>query len=183
MITKLSIANFKSIKQLDIDCKKVNVFVGEPNAGKSNILEALGLLSWCDGSGPGSLRDYVRFQSIQNLFYDQLLDQAISVSLLGSSSAEVHVGHVNDRFEFRKGAGSDVFATMDYEGNMSLGLCTQLSKIRFYRFMDLPRYDDKEAGSLMPPNGTDLFSVVFTSETLRDTKGVLQKRQHRPYRH
>jgi AAA15 family ATPase/GTPase len=42
MITKLSIANFKSIRQLDIDCKKVNLFIGEPNTGRSNILETLG---------------------------------------------------------------------------------------------------------------------------------------------
>lgn len=47
MITKLGIKNFKSIKDLELDCKRVNVFIGEPNTGKSNILEALGLLSWC----------------------------------------------------------------------------------------------------------------------------------------
>ena len=51
MITKLSIANFKSIRQLDIDCKKINLFIGEPNTGKSNILEALALLSWCGQPG------------------------------------------------------------------------------------------------------------------------------------
>jgi len=40
MITKLSIANFKSIRQLDIDCKKINLFIGEPNTGKSkNVYE------------------------------------------------------------------------------------------------------------------------------------------------
>ena len=42
MIKKLEIENFKSIKHLSLDCKRVNVFIGEPNAGKSNILEALG---------------------------------------------------------------------------------------------------------------------------------------------
>ena len=31
MITKLSIANFKSVRQLNIDCKKVNLFIGEPS--------------------------------------------------------------------------------------------------------------------------------------------------------
>ncbi len=46
MIEKLSIKNFKSIKDLAIDCRRVNLFIGEPNTGKSNILEALGLLSW-----------------------------------------------------------------------------------------------------------------------------------------
>lgn len=47
MIHKLSIRNFKSIRELDLDCRRVNVFIGEPNAGKTNVLEALGL--WCPG--------------------------------------------------------------------------------------------------------------------------------------
>ncbi|GAB6286078.1 MAG: ATP/GTP-binding protein [Methanoregula sp.] len=47
MIERLQIKNFKSIKELELDCRRVNVFIGEPDTGKSNILEALGLLSWC----------------------------------------------------------------------------------------------------------------------------------------
>ena len=75
MIKKLSISNFKSVRQLDIDCKKVNLFIGEPNTGKSNILEALALLSWCTRPTEALLNNYVRFELIQNLFYDQLLDR------------------------------------------------------------------------------------------------------------
>ena len=48
MIEKLSVKNFKSIKDLSIDCKRINLFIGEPNTGKSNILESLGLGSWMD---------------------------------------------------------------------------------------------------------------------------------------
>ncbi|HEX9956575.1 MAG TPA: AAA family ATPase, partial [Fibrella sp.] len=40
----VEIKNFKSIKDLRLDCKRVNIFIGKPNVGKSNILEALGLL-------------------------------------------------------------------------------------------------------------------------------------------
>ncbi len=43
MIKHLQIKNYKSIKQLDLECSRINVFVGRPNAGKSNILEALAL--------------------------------------------------------------------------------------------------------------------------------------------
>ena len=69
MITKLSIKNFKSIKELDIDCARVNLFIGEPNTGKSSILEALGLLSW-SADTDFNLGDYVRFEYMENLFYD-----------------------------------------------------------------------------------------------------------------
>ena len=51
MIRNLHISNYKSIKRLDLDCERINVFVGDPNTGKSNILEALDLsyLSWMMG--------------------------------------------------------------------------------------------------------------------------------------
>jgi len=44
MIQKLQIRNFKSMKALDLKCSRINVFIGEPNTGKSNILETIGLL-------------------------------------------------------------------------------------------------------------------------------------------
>jgi AAA15 family ATPase/GTPase len=55
MIKKLSIKGFKSVRQLDLDCRRVNVFIGEPNTGKTNILEALAF--WCpDIIGRNKLR-------------------------------------------------------------------------------------------------------------------------------
>ena len=44
-IKSLEIKNFKSIKKLSADCSRINIFIGEPNSGKSNILEALSLFS------------------------------------------------------------------------------------------------------------------------------------------
>ena len=38
MIRTLEIKNFKSIKELRLDCRRINIFIGEPNTGKSNIL-------------------------------------------------------------------------------------------------------------------------------------------------
>ena len=169
MITKLSIANFKSVRQLDIDCKKVNVFIGEPNTGKSNILEALGLLSWSARIGQASLSDYVRYQSIQNLFYDELLDQDIRVSLAGQSPAELHISFNNDQFQFRSEPDSAPLATMAYQGAFSGSPYGAASAVKFFRFNGCAKYDDKEPGGLKPPNGMNLFSVVFSSKALRDT--------------
>jgi predicted ATPase len=111
MITKLSIANFKSIRQLDLDCKKINLFIGEPNTGKSNILEALALLSWC-GRYSQPLSDYVRFQLVQDLFYDGLLNEEIKISMSLSSdqhTAELYVRFERDHFEFRDQPASQRF--------------------------------------------------------------------------
>ncbi len=99
MITKLSISNFKSIRQLDLDCKKVNLFIGEPNTGKSNILEALALLSWCGGPEQTSLSSYVRLESTQNLFYDQLLDEPVEIKMSTTTISPIGL-----RVTFERGA-------------------------------------------------------------------------------
>jgi hypothetical protein len=41
MIGPVQIRNYKSIRGLKFDAKRVNLFIGEPNTGKSNIIEAL----------------------------------------------------------------------------------------------------------------------------------------------
>ncbi len=45
MIKKITIASFKSIENLEIELGALNVFVGANGSGKSNLLEAIGVLS------------------------------------------------------------------------------------------------------------------------------------------
>jgi AAA15 family ATPase/GTPase len=76
-ITDLHIQNYKSIKELKIKTKRLNVFIGEPNAGKSNILEALSFFSI--NSMDNNFRDFIRYKSAGNLFYDSVLDKPINI--------------------------------------------------------------------------------------------------------
>lgn len=72
-INRLVIRNFKSIQHIDLPCKRVNVFIGEPNVGKSNILEAMSLLGAGYTRSPDSrmLSDLIRFQRYENLVFDE----------------------------------------------------------------------------------------------------------------
>ncbi|MDO4418621.1 MAG: AAA family ATPase [Eubacteriales bacterium] len=45
MIDRLEIHDFKSIRELKLDLGRVNIFLGANGAGKSNLLEALGVVS------------------------------------------------------------------------------------------------------------------------------------------
>ena len=45
MIKELEIHDFKSIKELFLELGRINVFLGANGSGKSNILEALGVIS------------------------------------------------------------------------------------------------------------------------------------------
>src|SRR5271165_4167359 len=44
MITKVRVGSFKSLESLEVELGLVNVFVGANGSGKSNLLEAIGVL-------------------------------------------------------------------------------------------------------------------------------------------
>src|ERR1019366_6248452 len=71
-IDNIEIKNFKSIRHQKIEgCKRINVFIGYPNTGKSNILEALSLASDFNNSGKSiSLKDLCRFEELIGLYND-----------------------------------------------------------------------------------------------------------------
>jgi len=171
MITKLSVSNFKSVRQLNIECKKVNLFIGEPNTGKSNILEALALMSWWARPSQ-NLGDFVRFQATQNLFYDQLVDHEIQVSLSlssGKPDTGLYVRFGKNRFWLRSHPTSRDRAWIDYQGHFSgSNVDVKTGDIKFFRFKNLPKHTDTTPGALKPPDGVNLFSVVFGSESLRE---------------
>ena len=82
MFDHLEIKNFKSIEHLDIDCRRINVLIGEPNTGKSNILEALGLISYAGHSNEVSdFNGFVRCDDVSNLFYDGDLSRRLEIIL------------------------------------------------------------------------------------------------------
>jgi AAA15 family ATPase/GTPase len=186
MITQLKIERFKSVRQLSIDCRRVNLFIGEPNTGKSNILEALGLVSWC-AFPSRKLKEFVRFQLMQNLFYDNLTDEPILITLRGTPEAEVRIKFERDEFQFFiKATGYSApepfdtlpFASLNYQGEGNLRYHhTATDAIKFYRFTGLERFDYNDPGALLPPDGRNLFSVVYGSKAMREWVGEL----FRPY--
>jgi predicted ATPase len=59
MITKVSITAFKSLEDVEIDLGNLNVFVGANGSGKSNLLEAIGVLS---AAADGKVNDQTLLQ-------------------------------------------------------------------------------------------------------------------------
>ncbi len=78
-INEVKIENFKSIKSLKLECKRVNVFIGEPNTGKSNIIEAIVGIPSLFYYNPVRFNDndpnkFIRFKDLSNLFYDNSIE-------------------------------------------------------------------------------------------------------------
>ena len=79
-ITTLRIQNFKSIKDVEMKPRRVNIIIGEPNVGKSNILEAMSLLGgMAYDKSPKFMEGMVRYESANQLFYDNLSVNTIRV--------------------------------------------------------------------------------------------------------
>ncbi|ANF49987.1 hypothetical protein A0O34_05355 [Chryseobacterium glaciei] len=71
-IQNIKISNFKSIKDLNIEgCKKINIFAGKPNAGKSNLLEALGIFDlFFNPIDRQNLKNFIRYENFSDLFFE-----------------------------------------------------------------------------------------------------------------
>src|ERR1700722_6608629 len=81
MLTRVHIENFKSIRDLEFSLKRVNVFIGEANTGKSNILEALAVFSEGLYEGDGKiLQEVLRYKTISELFYDRELNEIVKIA-------------------------------------------------------------------------------------------------------
>ena len=59
MIEKLTVNSFKSLESVEVDLGQVNVFIGANGSGKSNLLEALGVLS---AAADGKVNDQTLLQ-------------------------------------------------------------------------------------------------------------------------
>lgn len=169
MIKALNIAHFKSVKSLRLDCRRINLFIGEPNVGKSNILESLGLLSWCASSGK-TLKEFVRFQLTQQLFYDGLTDEPIVIEYQGAPSGMVTVKFEKERFLISANVPqSSQLANLDFNGVQHTSKRLHGGEaFRFYRFKMLEKFDSGDPGALIPPDGRNLFSVVYGSKAMRE---------------
>ena len=76
----LRIQNFKSIKDVTLHPRRVNLIIGEPNVGKSNLLEAMTLLGGITYEQTEKfMGSFIRYEEPRQLFYDSLLASRIKV--------------------------------------------------------------------------------------------------------
>ncbi|MCI0540362.1 MAG: ATP-binding protein [Verrucomicrobiales bacterium] len=148
----------------------MNVLIGEPNTGKSNVLEALAVFS----EGSMNLRDMFRFKSVGDFFYDRDLGETVSVSVDDSVSVKQNLlwtlRFISSRYE---GAFSHTHTTalgnqfsLDHSGRMS-GSWRQNLPARFYIYRSLTDFTSSSQGYLQPPYGPNLVTLLTTHKRLR----------------
>ncbi|HOM26623.1 MAG TPA: AAA family ATPase [bacterium] len=172
MIKKLNVKNFKSLKELEITCKRINVFIGEPNSGKSNILESLGFLSFLGGYAI-ELKNFVRMLQIIDLFYDLNIREKIFIELDEKKIIA----------EYRNGNLFLNISPSPKEKNINLNLYPPFThhkispevkeifkNIKFFKFLFRENFPSQQADFFLP-SGENLLIVLETNPELRKIIG------------
>jgi predicted ATPase len=101
MIRSIHIEGFKSISKQKVELGRVNCFIGANGAGKSNLLEAIGILGAAAGGGvdtEGIMRRGVRAglpRLYKTTFRGEQIRPDITLSAIGDGEAEYRVSLLN----------------------------------------------------------------------------------------
>ncbi|NVO09710.1 MAG: AAA family ATPase [Bacteroidales bacterium] len=155
MINQVHIENFKSIRRLTFGCKRVNLIIGQPNTGKSNILEALALLS----SGVNDMKRLIRFRELNNLFYDNDVSQKILVT---TDTKRVELLFEDNNFYFKE-KGYSIQVT---DNNFHINF-TGVDGVLYYKYSPVSNFVRLNPLKLKTPHGENLFELLQSNPDLR----------------
>lgn len=168
---------------------KFNVLIGEPNVGKSNIIESLAIVSslffhnYAEKSEMIS-KDFVRFNNIFNLFYDNSPKNQIEIDF---DKYRFSLSFVNDKLNLNvyNIDGRKVTALMfncelentgssrGYNSKHYNNTKGKLPSMKYYRFKPLISFKSQKFEFLIPPFGTNLMTIIQSNPELREMFGSL----------
>jgi AAA15 family ATPase/GTPase len=168
MINQLAIKNFKSVKDLTLSCKKLNIFIGEPNSGKSNIIEAMALQS------QNSIRDslneqFFRYKSIGDLFFDFTINNPIEVNTGDKKTILRYAiredGSPENQFHYFLDSEKDIDhpTSIAHDGKVTSPGNNGRTNVHFYEFKKLSKFSYGYMPHLSVPYGDNLPSLLLSN--------------------
>jgi hypothetical protein len=171
-ITHIYIKSFKSISACEIqDCRRINLFIGRPNVGKSNIIEALSAFTipYLRENASKKLSNLIRVENETELFYNGNWEGGSEISTnLFQCNIEFHPKEAL-RF-FLHGNGETYAAKVGDKLNVT-ALSTQRdfeTHIKKYSYKHNVVYKKGHSKYLIPPFGSNLLSVVENYSELKE---------------
>ncbi len=169
-ISSVSIGNFKSVKSVTLsDCRRINVLIGRPNVGKSNILEALALFDvpYMVNTSGKSLKNLLRIENTAEIFHNGITSVPVEI-WAGENKLEVVRG-VNNALTLDIAVQGDA---SKYTFTPSLNLSTKREPTSFPEILTyfFPKHfaaESSNAGFLLPPSGGNLMETVANLPELK----------------
>ena len=181
-INYLEIQDFKSIDHLELRPKRFNILIGEPGAGKTNILETLALWSYVQNSGDNGARtrEFLRMTQTADLFRQEgpgatftirLNDSQITVGPRGDSVAGM-LDHLDpdtgEPTHSRQVLMGNLIGNLNRTRPPTGQIPPWPHRVMYYHFPPKPRF---RAGGgtqrLQPPQGDNLPTMLENRPDLR----------------
>jgi len=181
-IEYVKIHNFKSIADLKLeDCRRINLFIGYPNVGKSNVLEALGLFSVPFLSEKENLNKLIRLENVFELFHNSNYGSSeISTNLKKikiSLEPELSISHFHDDESGNESGMNYIFSkeiSLSCKGPYSWGSWelnfNDESNIKRYIFNSNNKWKSNGSSQLLPPFGENIIDTLYYNENISEVK-------------
>ncbi len=184
-IKNIEIQNFKSIKHCVIDgCKRINVFVGPPNVGKSNILEGLGLSCFFKNQPYSEqFNQLIRFETFNDLIFNGNSEEITEITINNIYRIASHIENNKgyeillellkneqnyksfiSRYVFND--NNEIKVSIEAKGKKQNGNLDVIN-VKKYLFKNLGFDKIENDLSLKFPNGINLFDIISINKGVR----------------
>lgn len=181
-IDHILISNFKSIRNLNIKgLNRINLFIGKPNVGKSNILEAFGVFSlpYLKYNSSKKLTGFIRADYLNELFFDGITENEIVIkNNIGefwlSSEFEKNNTDTISTIETKLKI-NDVNAIISIDKDLTvsiLGNDVDKNPFKYYNFRSNQKSRRINLSNLLPPSGSNLMGIIENIPVLK--KNLIQ---------
>ncbi len=170
MIKKVHIKNFKTLKDLAFPCTRMNLFIGDTSTGKTNILEALTLLSRGSMSNGKFDQRLIRYDDIEDLFPLRELSEPMVVDIgalkgtMGFENGEFHwtVQEQLSGSAESKGLTADISTQGKFRNPFQ-----HTTHLRRYAYDPEVRFGHNMMKELEPPYGANFPGLLAANKGLR----------------